>query len=129
MGDAFYSPSPFFYFFWRQEHSLVMEGVSVTCDLPFEPGPGGEGKICYEFRESVWIALPKCGIVWKFRMFVCNPSPNECHCWVYRADTLLDAWLVWLLGDGRGWLALGGFVLTGGVGVPVYRYTAAFIVL
>lgn len=34
-------------FLWRPEQTLVMEGVSVECGLPFKTGLGGKG-------ESMW---------------------------------------------------------------------------
>lgn len=44
MGDACpltLLPPPLF---WRPERSLVMEGVSAACGLPFQPGRDGEEK-------------------------------------------------------------------------------------
>lgn len=38
-------------FFWRPEHSLVMEDVSVAHDLSFKPGLGGEGKSIWNLKK------------------------------------------------------------------------------
>lgn len=38
-------------FFWRPEHSLVMEDVSVAHDLSFRPGLGGEGKSIWNLEK------------------------------------------------------------------------------
>lgn len=43
-------PLPVF-FFWRPEHSLVMEDVSVAHDLSFKPGLGGEGKSIWNLKK------------------------------------------------------------------------------